>query len=340
MGVLDFNRLTYVDLVKYLDPQGKVAPVVELLAQRGAKELFGYLGWQPGNLPTGHQFSVRTALPTAYLRDYNEGVAATKAAVAQMTEGMSIIEAWSEVDEAEADLNGEAAAFRAKENVAFIEAIEQKFHQLLIYGNQSSDNKEFNGFATRLAALASGNVIDCVGADITENLGYTSLYLAQFGDDFFGIYPKGSQAGWKHIDHGRQILQLSNNTRLAALVTQFVCNCGIVIRDWRRLVRIGNVAVSKLRTRTSSQAVTASTCILYQMANAIHMLPDAGGTRVFIANRTVIAALMNMALDKSAAVLSIESAISQFGRPYQQVQFMGIPVVTSDRILTTEARIF
>lgn len=109
MAALPTTRLTLADMLKYLDPKGRGAPVVELLAQRGMKEIQGYLGLQPGNLPTGHQFSVRTALPTAYLRDYNDGVTPSKSATAQLTEGMSIIESWSEVDCAEAKLNGQEA---------------------------------------------------------------------------------------------------------------------------------------------------------------------------------------------------------------------------------------
>lgn len=336
MAALPITRLTLADMLKYLDPKGRVTPVVELLAQRGAKELQGYIGMQPGNLPTGHQFSVRTALPTAYLRDYNDGVAPSKSATAQLTEGMSIIEAWSEVDCAEAKLNGQEAGYRAQESSAFIEAMWQKYVQLFMYGNAKSDSKEFNGLATRFSALASGNVIDCGGDAATNN---TSIYLVNFGEDFFGIYPLGSDGGLQNVDHGRQIIQFSNGNRMAAYVTQFIMNAGLVLRDWRRIVRIANIKVADLRARANTQAVSAATNIIYAMSDATQLVPDGMGTRAFLCNRTVIASLMKIGLDKSQTVLTIEQGLTQFGKPFQQLSFLGIPLIPVDRILNTESKI-
>lgn len=336
MAALPTTRLTLADMLKYLDPKGRGAPVVELLAQRGMKEIQGYLGLQPGNLPTGHQFSVRTALPTAYLRDYNDGVTPSKSATAQLTEGMAIIEAWSEVDCAEAKLNGQEAFYRASEGAAFIEAMWQKYVQLFMYGNAKSDSKEFNGLATRFSSLASGNVIDCGGATGTTN---TSIYLVNFGEDFFGIYPLGSEGGLQNVDHGRQIIQFSNGNRMAAYVSQYVMNAGLVLRDWRRIVRIANINVTELRARSGTQGVGAPTNIIYAMSDATQLVPDGMGTRVFLCNRTVIACLMKIGLDKSQQVVTIEQGLTQFGKPFQQVSFLGIPLIPVDRMLNTEAKI-
>lgn len=328
--------MNLADLTKYMDPNGGVTPVVELLAQRGTKELLGYLGWQPGNLPTGHEWGVRTALPTAYTRAYNDGVELSKAGNARQTEGMAIIESWSEVDAAEIKLNGQSSAFLAQENLAFLQTMEQKFQQLFYAGNTSSDSTEFNGVKTRTSTLASGNVIDAGGDNASNN---TSIFLMSLGDDFFGIYPKGSMAGVDHKDLGEQIIEVSATKRMLARVTQFTWNCGLALRDWRRLVRIANIKVADLRARTTTQALTASTNILYAMSDAIQMLPDSNGTNVFGANRTVIASLAKMGLDKSQNVLSVENGLTQFGRPFQQVSFLGVPIVPMDRILNTEGKV-
>ena len=333
---LPTTRLNYADLIKYMDPAGRVRPVVELLAQQGAKQLQGSMVWQPGNLPNGHKFSVRTALPTSYLRDYNEGVPPSKSAVSQLTEGMSIIESWSEIDAAEAKLNGQAEMFRAQENAAFIESMWQKYSQLFIYGNAGLDSKEFNGLATRLSATSAGNVISAGGDAAPTN---TSIYLVNFGDDVFGIYPLGSMAGLDNVDHKTQIIQFSDGKRMAALVTQFIMNCGLVVRDWRRIARIANIKVADLRARTTTQAVTAATNIVYGMSDLTQMVPDGLGTRVYLANRTVIASLMKIGLDKSQSVLSVQSGLTQFGKPYQQVTFLDIPVIPMDRILNTEDQV-
>lgn len=333
MTVLSTTRLTLADLAKMMDPNGRVAPVVELLAQRN--EILMDQLWQEGNLPTGHQFSVRTALPTASLRDFNEGVTPSKSAVAQQTEGMSIIEAWAEVDEAEAELNGNKAAFRALEDKAFIMSLEQKLTDLLLYGNVRSSSKEFNGLATRMSTLAHPQVINAGGTG-SDN---TSVYLAQWGDNLFGVYRKGSPAGLQSIDHGRQIIQFSDGSRMAALVSQYIWNCGLVQRDYRSAVRIGNIDVSDLRARTGTQLITASTSLPYLMADALYKLPDAEGNRAFYMNRTAHSALSKIAYDKSQNVVTIREGLTQFGRPYRWLDFLGVPIRCVDRILNTEAAI-
>lgn len=334
MAALPNTRMTLADLQKYMDPQGKVAPVVELLMQRN--EILKDPMWQAGNLPTGHQFSLRTALPVAYLRDYNDGVLPSKSAVGQQTEGMSIIEAWSEVDAAEVNLNGNEAGFRAGEDAAYIQALEQKFAQLLIYGNTKSDTKEINGFATRIATSANPQFINCTGSGATAG-GSTSIYVAEWGDDLFCTYPKGSQAGLQNVDLGRQIIQFTSGARMLALVTQYVWNVGLVMRDYRRVVRIGNIDVAHLRARTLTQAVSASTNIIYALTDAIYKMPDNGGQKVIYMNRTCHAGLAKIGLDKSQAVVTIQEGLTQFGKPFTWLTFLGYPIRCVDRILTTEA---
>ncbi len=335
MASLPNTRMTLADLAKYMDPTGKVGPVAELLAQRN--DILMDPLWQPGNLPTGHQFSMRTALPTASLRDYNEGVLPSKSAVAQQTEGMSIIEAWSEIDEAEANLNGEQAAFRAGEDAAFLQSMEQTFARLMIYGNASVTPKEFNGFARRVDQKSRAQFLDAGGTG--GGSVYTSIYLAEWGDELFAVYPKGSQAGLQNINHGRQIIQFADGKRMSALVTQFIWNCGLVLRHPNALVRIGNISVADLRARNGTQLITAATNIIYKMADAPYILPKTGGKKVFYCNRTVHAGLAKMALDKSQGVLSIQEGLSQFGTPMRWLSFLDIPVRCVDQILNTEAEV-
>lgn len=332
MAALPTTRMTLADLAKYMDPTGRVAPVAELLAQKN--EVLMDIPWQPGNLPTGHQYSQRVALPTAYLRDYNEGVAPSKSAVAQNTVGMSIIEAWSEVDEAEAKLNGNENAFRAAEDAAFTQALEQKFANLLIYGNVGSDAKEFNGLAT-LHPTLDQNCLDAGGSG-SDN---TSIFVAEWGADLFGIYPKGSSGGLQNVNHGRQIIQFSDGTRMSALVTQMIWNCGLVQRDPTASVRIANIDISDLIGVTGDQELTDyTTNIIYRLSDALYRLPSTGGgRRVIYMNRTVHAALAKMALAKSAGVLAIQPAMTQFGHASNWLSFLGVPIRCVDQIVNTES---
>lgn len=335
MAALPTTRMTLAELAKYMGPDGNVQPVVELLYQHN--EGIWDVPWQPGNLPTGHEYTVRTKLPTAYLRDYNEGTAPSVSSKAKQTDGMSIIEAWSEIDKAEAKLNGNEDAYRAGEDAAFTQALEQLFAQLLIYGNAASNQKEFNGIATRLNALSIDNVIDASAGAASSGQLYTSIYLADWGADLFGIYPKGSMAGLQNVDHGTQILQFSDGTRMAALITQFIWDCGIACRDWRRIARIANILTTDLVNRANTQAINAATNIIYLMSDALYKLPKgSSGTKVFYCNRTVHAALAKIAMDRSQQVVTIEKGLTQFGHSVRWLSFLGVPIRCMDSILTTE----
>ena len=64
MAALNATKLTLLDWAKRLDPSGKTAAIVELLMQ--TNDILEDIIWVQGNLPTGHQTTVRTGLPTVY----------------------------------------------------------------------------------------------------------------------------------------------------------------------------------------------------------------------------------------------------------------------------------
>src|SRR4051812_43515419 len=123
MTTLASNNLTLADWAKRLDANGNIATLVELLSQ--TNELLDDAVFMEGNLPTGHRVIVRTGLPTVYWRTLNAGVPTSKSVTAQVDEGVGMLEAYSEVDVKLARLNGDSAAFRASEDRAFVEAMNQ-----------------------------------------------------------------------------------------------------------------------------------------------------------------------------------------------------------------------
>src|SRR5690606_9185016 len=104
MSVLGQYVLTLLDWAKRLDPSGKTAKIVELLAQ--TNEILADMLFLEGNLPTGHRTTVRTGLPAVYWRLLNMAVPSSKSQTAQITEGCGMLEAWSKVDVDLANLNG------------------------------------------------------------------------------------------------------------------------------------------------------------------------------------------------------------------------------------------
>lgn len=337
MATLGQNgKVTLLDIAQSMDPQGKVADVAELLTQ--TNEILLDMPWFEGNLPTGHQGTIRTGLPTAVWRQFYQGVPPSKSQRAKITDACAMLETRSEVDVDEANLNGNASAFRLSEATAFVEGLNQTMADSLIYGNATVNPERFNGLAPRYSAISGAtngqNIIDAGGAG-SDN---TSIWLVVWGKQTaFGIYPKGSQAGLTHKDLGEYDAFDANQNRFRAYGDLWQWKCGVHVKDWRYIVRIANIDVSNLVSESSAAD------LVKLMVRAFARIPLPGmGNAVFYANRTVKEMLSIQALNKSQNALSISESLRQFGGvnvAMQELRFMGVPVRTVDRIVTTEARV-
>jgi hypothetical protein len=337
MAVLASGQLTLLDHAKRLDPDGRIHKVAELLST--TNEVLEDAVWVEGNLPTGHQYGVRTGLPEVYWRLLNQGIPSSKSTTAQVTEACAMLEARSHIDVKVAALNGNTAEFRMSEDRPFIEAMNQRMATTLFYGNQSTDAKTFTGLAPRYSSLSAGNaqnILDAGGTS-TDN---TSIWLVTWGEEtVFGTYPKGSQAGISHRDLGEDDVTDATGT-YRALKTLYGWDCGMAVKDWRYAVRICNIDVSDIRGLTGTQAVTAATSILRQMAFAQDRLPSSGmGRSVFYMNRTVHSLLRIAAMEKASNVLSIVQGMNQFGNSQSWTEFDGMALRKADALLNTEARV-
>jgi hypothetical protein len=336
MATLSATALTLADWAKRIDPEGRVPVVAELLSQ--SNEILEDCMFKEGNLPTGERVVIRTGLPTVYWRALNQGIPNSKSITAQVDEACGILEARSEVDKDLAMLNGNTAQFRLSEDTAFLEAMNQTQATTLFYGNPGTDPKQFLGLAARYSSLSGGNAqnILSAGGSSSDN---TSIYLVVWGDNtVYCPFPKGSKAGLIHEDLGEQTVYNSDGTRLQAYATRYQWKNGLVVKDWRYVVRICNIDVSDLIGQTGTQAANVSTAIIKLMARALYRIPNMSmGRAAFYMNRTVHSGLALAALDKSQYVLKIEQGLTQFGQPNSWLSFLGVPLRRVDAILNTEA---
>ena len=351
MPLVSSGRNTLIDIAKGFGPDGKVATVAELLNQ--SNELIQYMNFIEGNLPTGHKGVVRTGLPTVQLRSFYRGVKVSKSGRATIEDVCAMLEGRNEIDKDLADLNGNAPAFRLSEGLSFIESMNQSFAQQLIYGDTSANPDGVLGLTPRynsLSATNSQNIIDAGGSG-SDN---TSVWLVVWGENTVtGIYPKGSQAGLTQQDLGEIDAFDENNDRFRAYAELWKWKFGLHVKDWRYAVRIANIDVSDLTGQTGTQAITAATWLNKLMIKALARIPSMGmGTATFMASRTVKEMLSVAALDKSQNALSFTQGVNQYGTVAPgsvagqgtgiqggQLQFMGVPVLTVDQILATEARV-
>lgn len=332
MATLGANVLTLADFAKRIDPDGKVPSIVELLSQ--SNEILQDMLWMEGNLPTGHRTTVRTGLPTVAWRLLNQGVQPSKSTTAQVDEQCGMLEAWSEVDKDLAMLNGNTAAFRLSEAQAFIEAMNQEMASTLFYGNSGLAAEEFTGLSVRYsdpAAVNGQNVIDAAGAG-SDN---ASIWLVAWGGQtVHGIFPKGSKAGLIHEDLGEVTVETTAGvagTRMRAYQDHWQWKCGVALKDWRYVVRIGSIDISNLVAKSSAAD------LIELMIKAIHRLPTMGlGKPVFYMNRTVFQML---------DIQRRDDVVSGGGLIYADVDgkivptFRGIPIRKVDALLETEVAV-
>jgi hypothetical protein len=126
----------------------------------------------------------------------------------------------------------------------------------------------------------------------------------------------------------------ANGGRFQAYRTHFQWKNGLVVKDWRYVVRIANVDTTALVTEVSNAD------LIKLMVKAIARLPNQNGTKnVFYANRTVYEMLMIQALNKAQNALSVTDALNQFGITTQTLKFLGYPIRMVDQLLNTEARV-
>ena len=336
MSTLGTASLTLADWAKRLDPDGKVPTIVELLSQ--TNDILTDMRWIEGNLPTGHRTTVRTGLPSVAWRLLNGGVTPSKSNTAQIDEQCGMLEAWSEVDRDLVLLNGNSAAFRLSEAMAFIEAMNEEFAQTLFYGNVGLAPEEFTGLAARYSSTSAGNGSNVLLADASASgSDNSSIYLVVWGDNtVHGIFPKGSKAGLIHEDKGEQIVYSANSmgaARLLALVEHFQWKGGLALKDWRYVVRIANIDISRL----VAFPTTFTSDLLLQMIKAYHRIPNINaGTAVFYCNRTIQEALHIQARQTVTTAGQLSYDVLE-GKPI--VKFMGIPIRRCDQLLETEVSV-
>lgn len=334
MSVLATTNPTLLDLAKRSDPDGTIADLVELLNQVG-DDVLTDMGWQEGNLPTGHRTTMRTGLPTPTWRKINQGVQPSKSTTAQITFNTGMLEAYAEVDKALADLNGNTAAWRMSEEQGHIEGMKQEMVNTLFYGNEGSEPEAFTGLSPMFNSLSasvpsSRNIIDAGGTG-TDN---ASIWLVVWGPNtIHGIIPKGSNAGLQMRDLGEVTIENAdgNGGRMQGYRSHYRWDAGLAVRDWRYAVRICNIDKSLLTVDASTGAKLPD--LMFQALETVQSVTS--GRAVFYMPRTVLTKLRQQSADRvKNSVLTIEDVGGVLRN-----SFGGVTIKRVDQLSSDEARV-
>lgn len=325
---------TFIDMAKRTDPSGKAAVIAEVLDQ--ANPITQDAEWVESNSFYGHQFTARTSLPTANTVGVNEGVAPDMGTTDQKVESITMIRTVSEVAKDVAEFGGNLEANLKSELEPHIEAVGQKFSQLLGYGNQATKLTDFTGFGPRFSSLSGAYAQNLINAGGTQS-DNSSIYLVGWGKGkVYCAYPKGSAMGLDIDKRGLQTVDTAagmgaQGGRLLAYQTFFTWKCGLVVHDWRYLVRICNIDISNLVTDSSAAD------LFKFMIKAIARIPNLRACRpVFYMNRSCYEML---------DIQGRTAVINGGGITYDNVDgkpimfFRGIPIRLWDQLLETEAQV-
>lgn len=333
MATLAVTRPTLLDLARASDPAGKIAPVVEILNE--VAEMLDDIVWQEGNLPTGHQTTVRTGIPDPTWRKIYGGVQPNKSTYAKITASTGMLEAYAEVDKALADLNGNTGAFRTSEDRAHIEGFAQEVQRAFFYESEATNPERITGLAAQYndtTAANSENII--LGGSAGGQTDNTSVWLIVWGPNtIMGITPKGSPTGLQVRDLGEQTSENidGSNGRAQIYRTHYRWDVGLAVRDWRYAVRICNIDKSLLTKDVSTGADLTAL-----MDDAIERIPSlAAGRAAFYMSRNT-KAYLNKQL-KNAVKNSTLTMEQVQGRPV--MMYSGIPIRRVDQLSADEARV-
>lgn len=333
MSVLAATHPTLLDFKARLDPNDKVAPVIEMLSQQN--EILQDMVWVESNELTGHQTTVRTGIPEPTFRKLYGGVQPSKSTTAKVREGLGMMENYAEIDRALADLNGNSAAWRASEEMAFVEGFGQKLARYVIYGNEATEPEGFTGLAPRYStndtsvALNAENVIAPVATP--DNNDNASIWLVVWGPNtVHGIYPKGSKAGMQISDKGQVTIENVDGAggRMEAYRTHYRWDCGLVVRDWRYVVRVQFDAEDLTKDAATGPDLSDL------LVQAVEMIPNINAGRpAFYMNRSTRTWFRRQLINKvKNSTLSMENMAGKM-----VLAFDGIPCRRVDQILSTEA---
>lgn len=337
------TMINIADYYKRIDQNGNIIPIAEALAE--SNEIMEDIVFKEGNMTNGDRQSIRTGLPEVYWKQYNRGVPSSKSTVATVEETLGMMEGQSKVDAQMIAQNGNDPEFRKTEEAPFIEAMAQTFTKTLFKGDARVKSEGFSGFESRYATLdtakaqSAKNVIDCGGTG--NNL--TSVWIIGWGDNVYCPYPLKSTAGLQSQDMGVQLVDDDLGNKYRAYVTIYNLTAGLMVRDWRYVVRLANIDVKQLRNGTGiGDGTEGAINLIDKLLDGLTLLPKKKQGKMKLGiymNRDVYTGLTTLSRRQNSNVVTWQQANNAFGTDGAWATFQGIPLRQVDELTNDEKQV-
>jgi hypothetical protein len=330
MAVLGNTMIDLIDKYSREDQNGQVVKIIEMLAQ--VNPVLDDAIMMECNKGTTHMHTVRTGLPAVTWGKLYKGIPQSKSKTAQVEDTTGFVEGLSTVDTRLLDLGNEGA-IRLSEAQSYLESMSQEVATKLFYGNTADDPEEFLGFAPRFndKSAPNGDQIIDAGGTGSDN---TSIWFVSWGDNQCSmLYPKGTQAGVKREDMGKQRVTDGDGEAYYAMEEKFTWHAGLAVKDWRYVTRIANIDVSDM---------AAGSVQLYDfMRKAYYKLQTRrvpGGKLAIYCNRDVLEALDALATNAGASDSFVRLKPMEI-EGKEVMTYRGIPIRETDALINTEAQV-
>lgn len=321
------QALSFNDIVARQAPDGMLLNIIEIIKQ--SNPIMDDIRWVATNQNMFHIAAQRTGYPQGTYRAFYQGVPTEKSTNTQIQEGVSMLETFLKPDKRLVEMQNNPQQFLMGEVKGAMTGLAETQANTLFYGNVALNPNQFNGLATRYnqfgtnPSLMSYNVIDAGG--VGDNL--TSIWLVSWGDDkVFGLYPKNSTAGLRHKDLGPKIAQDPNGNEYETVLQKLEWDMGLMVSDWRYVVRIANVDIASLAAAGTDNYTGPRIDNL--VWDAIGKFPNQNPEGMnFYCSPLVWVALHKLANNKSNQAVSI---MEWNGRPMPTIN--GAPIKVCDAI--------
>jgi hypothetical protein len=334
MTTVGTRNLTLADLAKRKDPDGKIAPIVEIL--NDDHQTLEYATFLECNDGTNHKTTVRTGLPSGTWRQIYGGIQSSKSSTQQVMDGTGMLEALPKIDVDLIDKSTDPKAALLSEHTPHMEGLKQDVEATLFYGDTSIHPERFTGLHPRYNAYCRAtpdntksdyNVIHGGGAG-SDN---TSIWLITWGDNACSfIYPKGSKAGLNYENMGKKLTtayDASGNPAgdYLAYVSHYKWDVGLTVRDWRSVGRICNIDMSNLEADSGAADLID---LMIRLSERV----KGSGKKMWVMHERVRTMLRLQMRSDSNVHLTFDTVEGR-----KVMHFDEVPVVVSDQLLLTES---
>jgi len=313
---------TLPDVLRTRAPNGQHMSAVDVLS--GKYPFLEEMYFTEANDVTSHEFLRTSSEPSGSLVRLNEGAPFSAANVVPVREQMARLEANAQIDERILVKAPDPVRYRREREAMHFRGMIKQYHDIIFNGSAKLDEKSIDGLTVRFGALAADSVVSNGNAVATSS---QSVWLIKHGPEgFFGFYPKGSTAGIREEDWGRETAYDISGNPFKVLRTHWSWEFGLGVADLRSVKRLCNIAASGNNSFYADGTEVQKG--ERNLIDLIESLPEGSiDGCAFYCGPKMMAQFRKRLNDKAHVFFTMDTV---WGRP--MLHFMGIPIIRVDTL--------